>query len=228
MSVSDKLRVVLAGILIFVALFYKKENIPNIPIVPPKPVKIVKPTDDLIKFVSVLSDAKVSSLDGAKLSGAFSAFSEFIKTNKINTAIELEMFIAGVGKSVFGKDFINSDGKSKYPTLSSDLAILIDKMVGGQSSNKKFTDEEKTKLSQLFNAIAWQFYTNDSENEYDVYLAKTKQAISDYYNIKPGPIPDPNPNTKCPLGLCDGSGKIVQGDGHITECPHLQSKEIKQ
>jgi len=42
---------------------------------------------------------------------------------------------------------------------------------------------------------------------------------------KPGPEPsgpDPDPD-KC---ICKGTGKIVQGDGHVSKCPYHGSKDV--
>tara|TARA_Y100000592_G_scaffold20870_1_gene32079 strand:+ start:3775 stop:4134 length:360 start_codon:yes stop_codon:yes gene_type:complete len=47
-----------------------------------------------------------------------------------------------------------------------------------------------------------------------------KQAESKVLNIVPDDIepsgPDPDPE-KC---ICKGTGKIVQGDGHVSDCPY--------
>ena len=54
---------------------------------------------------------------------------------------------------------------------------------------------------------------------------KAKQSV---LGVDPDPdpvtpkVPDPDP-AKC---ICQGTGEIVQGDGHITQCPYHGSKEV--
>ena len=61
----------------------------------------------------------------------------------------------------------------------------------------------------------------DTKNAFD----KAEQSI---LGVDPSPdpvtpaVPDPDP-AKC---VCKGTGEIVQGDGHITQCPYHGSKEV--
>lgn len=81
------------------------------------------------------------------------------------------------------------------------------------------------------------FFSNSAENENkgltneqaDVIMKRVEDAFdkaeSEILGKKPDPDtpsgPDPDPK-KC---ICQGTGKIVQGDGHVSKCPYHGSKE---
>ena len=69
---------------------------------------------------------------------------------------------------------------------------------------------------------------SNTNNDIEIFIGQVESAFdkaeSEVFglNVKPEPIilPDPDPK-KC---VCKGSGIIIHGDGHTTECPFHPSK----
>lgn len=87
--------------------------------------------------------------------------------------------------------------------------------------------------------VVFIYFTNSSKNENkgltneqsDVIMKDIENAFDkaelEILDGKPEPDdkplrPDPDPK-KC---ICQGTGKIIQGDGHVTSCPYHGSKDV--
>lgn len=88
--------------------------------------------------------------------------------------------------------------------------------------------------SMVFYQIKSQLPNNSVSNDkINATIVNTKdafdQAESSVLGVDPTPDPDvplrPDPDPeKC---ICKGTGKIIQGDGHVSECPyHGSTKEV--
>ncbi len=72
-----------------------------------------------------------------------------------------------------------------------------------------------------------------SKNEINAIIVQATQAFdkaeTDVLGVKPNPTPDPDkpkaPDPDPSKCICGGTGEIVQGDGHITQCPYHGSKD---
>ena len=206
---NNRLRIVLAALLIAVAFFYNAEGVaPEVP-------KLEKPQEDIVKLVETLGVID-NEEDSSKVAGMFNALSEKLKDTKIESNLQLQYLLDYVGKDVFGSELLG-----KYPLFAPSAAKLIEKVVGKQDEEVPMTSEEKKKLARLFYGFSWKLYKKDQENLFDEYKNKALSSIAEYNreDVKP----DPEPNVKpCP---CKGKGYIVHGDGHVTDCPCVQSGE---
>lgn len=73
-------------------------------------------------------------------------------------------------------------------------------------------------------------FVNDEDitNMYSSYIEEWKQqsnqaftqAEKEIFKINPIPKPDDGTNPDASKCICKGSGIIVQGDGHKTQCPY--------
>jgi hypothetical protein len=80
------------------------------------------------------------------------------------------------------------------------------------SSQYVYSDDN---ILSMYSSLVKQ-WKEDIANAFDM-------AEKEVYNVVPSPnnepVPDPDPK-KC---ACKGTGKIVQGDGHVTPCPYHSS-----
>jgi hypothetical protein len=84
-----------------------------------------------------------------------------------------------------------------------------------------FTNSEKFSSSGLTNDEIQSIIESTTES----FLKAEKQILGEDPN-PPEPVvptgPDPDPK-KC---ICKGTGKIIQGDGHVSSCPYHGVKEV--
>lgn len=84
-----------------------------------------------------------------------------------------------------------------------------------------FTNSRENTPEELTNSdsIAIIDQVSKAFDEAEKEILKAKPVVPD---APAGPHPDPE---KC---ICKGTGKIVQGDGHISICPYHGSKEVAE
>ena len=206
---NNRLRIVMAALLLAVVFFYNADGVaPEVP-------KLEKPQEDIVKMVEELA-AIDNEEDSSKVAGMFNAVSEKLKDSKIESNLQLQYLLDFVGKDVFGSELVG-----KYPLFSPSAAKLIEKVIGKQDEEAPMTSEEKKKLARLFYGFSWKLYKKDQENLFDEYKSKALSSIAKYN--KEDEKPEPKPDVEeCP---CKGKGYIVHGDGHVTDCPCIQSGE---
>lgn len=204
---NNRLRIVAAALLLFVAFFYNAEGItPEVP-------KLEKPQEDIVKMVEELAPID-NEEDSSKVAGMFNALSEKLKDSKVESNLQLQYLLDHVGKDVFGSELLG-----KYPLFAPSAAKLIEKVVGKQTEEEPMTSEEKKKLARLFYGFSWKLYKKNQENLFDEYKNKALSSIAKYNKEDEKPEPDPEVED-CP---CKGKGYIVHGDGHVTDCPCIQA-----
>ena len=151
---SAKLRLILAGVLVFVGLFgqqifsFVKENVEivNIPSVEKEEPNLTYKT-----LVQDITDLDIEPQDARQLGDFFSELADVVKTDPgfIKTTGVFRDFNVRAG----GLNFAGLEIKNKYPSLGQEIDGAIMDTLGDQDVS--LTDEKRKELVDCLNAIAW-------------------------------------------------------------------------
>ena len=151
---SAKLRLILAGVLVFVGLFgqqifsFVKENVEivNIPSVEKEEPNLTYKT-----LVQDITDLDIEPQDAKQLGDFFSELADVVKTDPgfIKTTGVFRDFNVRAG----GLNFAGLEIKNKYPSLGQEIDGAIMDTLGDQDVS--LTDEKRKELVDCLNAIAW-------------------------------------------------------------------------
>lgn len=151
---SEKLRLILAGVLVFVGLFgqqifsFVKENVEivNIPSVEKEEPNLTYKT-----LVQDITDLDIEPQDARQLGDFFSELADVVKTDPgfIKTTGVFRDFNVRAG----GLNFAGLEIKNKYPSLGQEIDGAIMDTLGDQDVS--LTDEKRKELVDCLNAIAW-------------------------------------------------------------------------
>lgn len=151
---SAKLRLILAGVLVFVGLFgqqifsFVKANVEivNIPSVEKEEPNLTYKT-----LVQDITDLDIEPQDARQLGDFFSELADVVKTDPgfIKTTGVFRDFNVRAG----GLNFAGLEIKNKYPSLGQEIDGAIMDTLGDQDVS--LTDEKRKELVDCLNAIAW-------------------------------------------------------------------------
>lgn len=151
---SAKLRLILAGVLVFVGLFgqqifsFVKENVEivNIPSVEKEEPSLTYKT-----LVQDITDLDIEPQDARQLGDFFSELADVVKTDPgfIKTTGVFRDFNVRAG----GLNFAGLEIKNKYPSLGQEIDGAIMDTLGDQDVS--LTDKKRKELVDCLNAIAW-------------------------------------------------------------------------
>ena len=151
---SAKLRLILAGVLVFVGLFgqqifsFVKENVE---IVNTPSVEKEEPNLTYKTLVQDITDLDIEPQDARQLGDFFSELADVVKTDPgfIKTTGVFRDFNVRAG----GLNFAGLEIKNKYPSLGQEIDGAIMDTLGDQDVS--LTDEKRKELVDCLNAIAW-------------------------------------------------------------------------
>ena len=151
---SAKLRLILAGVLVFVGLFgqqifsFVKANVEivNIPSVEKEEPNLTYKT-----LVQDITDLDIEPQDARQLGDFFSELADVVKTDPgfIKTTGVFRDFNVRAG----GLNFAGLEIKNKYPSLGQEIDDAIMDTLGDQDVS--LTDQKRKELVDCLNAIAW-------------------------------------------------------------------------
>lgn len=101
----------------------------------------------------------------------------------------------------------------KYLWITSGLIVL-----GCCSPNFCFVNEED--ITNMYSS-----YVEEWKRECSNAFVKAEKEV---FEKQPDPLPDDGTNPDPSKCICKGTGIIVQGDGHKTQCPYHSKSSIKR
>ena len=163
------------------------------------------PTKEMLDLTSNLPKVK----DG-KVSGIFKGLSD-AWPDGTDTRLKVQYMIANTGKAVVGQSLVG-----KYPTLGTEIAKSMTKVIGPQDRDGQLNQVQIKRLRSLLYAVAWRTFpdTKDSVAVFDNTYRKTVQYLKSLDGG--GADEDEDTPVEC---TCNGTGYITHGDGHKTPCP---------